>query len=429
MRFSHTFHSIVVSILLLFLGGFGGYYLGVQGYEVNLKKNLVPVEIINKERADIPESVDFDKFWNVWQTVNAKHIRRPIDPNKLLDGAIHGMVDAIEDPYTAYLDLEQNQEARASLNGHYDGIGAQLGFDDSERLIIVAPLDGSPAKSAGLKAGDRITRIEGEDTSGISVPEAVNRIRGEAGTGISLTLAREGVEEPFDVRIIRDTIKLESVIWEDKGDGIAYVRLSRFGESTNSEWETAVNEITSQMPNLRAVILDVRDNPGGFLESSVYVASEFVSSGVIVSEDFSTGEKVDFRVDHKGKLTSRNLDVVVLINGGSASASEIVAGALKESAGAVLVGTRSFGKGSVQTAEEFRDGSGLHVTVAKWLTPDGNWIDKVNSEFRDSVYNEIDSEGNQIIGGIKPDHFVEITDEDIVNGNDLQLQKALEILN
>lgn len=417
---------VITYSLVLIIGGLVGYYVGTNGYEVKIKQDSKPIEITNKER-DLPSSVDFEQFWVVWDSINQRHIKRPLNPELLVEGAIKGMVSAIGDPYTTYLNIEENKETRDSLNGKYEGIGAQLGYDDQSRLIIIAPLDGSPAEIIGIKAGDKIMKIEGVDTMGISVSEAVSKIRGAAGTPITLTIIRDD-QEPRDVTIIRDTIKVESVKWEDKGDGIAYIRLSRFGETTNSEWTKAVNEITTQMPNLKGIILDVRNNPGGFLESAVFIGSEFIGSGTIVKEDFSDGTSTDFKVDHAGKFVDKDLDVAVIVNSGSASASEIVAGALKEKVDAVIVGERSFGKGTVQSSQEYPDGTALHVTIAKWLTPDGNWIDKHNSEFKDSIYNEKTESGEEIKGGIKPDYAVEVTEEDVNQEIDAQLNKAIEVL-
>ena len=427
INFAKHLQKIITTILLILLGAFGGYYFGVRGYEVDVKTETRNIEILNKQSLS-PTSVDFTRFWEVWDMLNEAHIARPFKPQDLLDGAIEGMVKAIDDPYTSYLPVVENKEARDSLDGKYEGIGAQLGFDDENHLIVVAPLDGSPAYYAGVRAGDRIVEIEGKDTTGISVEEAVNQIRGDAGTVSTLTMFRDGAEDVFEVKIVRDTIKLDSVTWEDKGDGIAYIRLSRFGGTTDEEWSKVAGEVKSEMPKLNGVILDVRNNPGGYLESSIFIASEFISKGTIVKERFTDGTVNDFNVDHKGVFTNSDIRIAVLINQGSASASEIVAGALKELRGAVLVGQRSFGKGTVQKSEEFSDGAAFHVTIAKWLTPEGNWIDSHSSEFSDSAYNKLDDEGNEIIGGLMPDYEVEFTDEDVVNENDVQLNKAIEVL-
>ncbi len=427
MKIFKLTQSVISTILLILIGVFAGYYFGVRGYEVDIKTGVSNVKVLNKENT-LSQNVDFARFWEVWELINSKHIKKPINQSDLVKGAINGMIASIGDPYTSYFDAPENKEVMNSLNGLYEGIGAQLGFNEGGQLIIVAPLDGSPALNAGVKSGDRIINIEGVSTAGMSIESAVEKIRGKAGTTIALLIGRDGTEEPFEIKITRDTIKLASVTWKDKGDGIAYIRLSRFGAETNNEWTKSVNEIVSQMPNLKGVILDVRDNPGGFLDSAVFISSEFVNDGIVVKEDVSDGTAQTFKADHKGLFADQNLRVVVLVNKGSASASEIVAGALKERRGAVIVGQRSFGKGTVQKSEEFSDGASLHVTIAKWLTPDNNWIDKHNSEFKDSVYNEV-KDGKDIIGGIKPDFIVEISDEDIKAEKDPQLDKSIEVVN
>ena len=420
--------NIITTLFLLLGAAIGGYYFGSKGYDVNIKKEVIPIEIKNKE-AETPKDVDFARFWEVWDMLNQKHVRKPLDPTKLLDGAIHGMVDAIGDPYTTYLNVEENKESLDSLNGLYEGIGAQLGYDEDKRLIIQTPLANSPAIEAGLMAGDNILAINGEDTAGYTINTAVSKIRGQAGTSVTLNIYRDSFELPKDVVVTRQTIKVDSVTWEDKGDGIALIKLTRFGESTNKEWDKAISEIITQMPNLKGIVLDVRNNPGGYLQSSVYISSEFINTGVsVVREELSDGTSDDYEVERKGKFVEKPVPLVVIINEGSASAAEIVTAALKEKANAQIVGMRSYGKGSVQKAEEFNDGASLHVTIAKWLTPAGNWIDKYNSDFEDSKYNEKDKEGNEIKGGIKPDHVVEFTDEDIKNLKDVQLDKAVEIV-
>lgn len=423
MRFFASLQNTIVYICLIALGVIGGYYLGVNGYEVKAKKDIRPIEITNKNA--VQDNVDFARFWEVWDKVTASHIKRPLNPNDLLDGAIHGMVASIGDPYSAYLTANENKEATNALNGKYEGIGAHLGYNEEKRLIVVAAVENSPAQKAGLKSGDMIIAIEGNDTAGLSIDEAVSKIRGPAGTVSTLLVYRKNDPKPFEVKIKRETISIESVKWEDKGDGVAYIKLSRFGEDTNKEWANTINDLTSKMKNLRAVVLDVRNNPGGFLESSIFIASEFIDSGVVVQEDFSDGRENVFKVERQGKLTDNKIKIVVLINEGSASASEIVAGALKERRNAVLVGKRSFGKGSVQKSEQFSDGAALHVTIAKWLTPDGNWIDKHNAKFADSKYNE-KKDDKEIVGGLKADVEVDITDEDLKNAKDPQLDKAIE---
>jgi carboxyl-terminal processing protease len=240
----------------------------------------------------------------------------------------------------------------------------------------------------------------------VSINEAVSKIRGEAGTSVTLTLQRGGsTDKPFDLVIKRGTITVSSVSWKDKGDGTAYIRISRFGPDTNDEWSKTVSEINSKMAELDAIIVDVRGNPGGYLQSAVYVAGEFFSRKVAVYQELATGEQIPLETDRVGAFTKIPA-VYVLIDGGSASASEILAGALKDQIKAKLVGTKSFGKGTIQDARDFKDGSGVHITVAKWLTPNKVWVHKK---------------------GIDPDVAVEGSYEDFAKGIDNALDKAVEL--
>ncbi len=416
--------NYISTFALVLIAAAAGYYFGVRGYELKVDNSIKALKIENKT-PQIPNQIDFNKFWIVWDSVSQQHIKKPINPQTMLDGAIAGMVSSIGDPYTMYLNSERNKSVKSGLNGEYEGIGAQLGFDEKNILIIVSPLDGSPAVKAGIKAGDKILKIDGKETQGGSIEEAITKIRGAAGTVVTLTIFRAGEKAPFDVNITRDTITIESVKWEDKGDGVVYVRLSRFGENTNQEWENAMSQIKYQIPNLKSVVLDMRNNPGGFLDSAVFISSTFIKSGVVVTEKTSLNESHEFKADGKGLFVDEKIKLYVLVNGGSASAAEIVAAALKEKLGATIIGERSFGKGSVQKSEEYKDGSALHVTIAKWLTPNGNWIDKANSKYADSVYNETDDRGNKIIGGVKPDIIVAFSEEDAKNAKDNQLDQAI----
>ena len=398
------FHKNLIIFLFIIASFYGGYYYGKRGYEIEIKKNVPLVQI--KNRDVYPDEIDFSLFWEVWEQVRARHLNRPFNPQDMLYGAISGMVNSLGDPYTSFLTPEQNKMITSSINGQYQGIGAELGFRDGQ-LIVVAPLDGSPAKLAGVMAGDKILEIEGEGTVGLSLTEAVAVIRGDVGTTSTLKLQR-GSEEPFDVKIKRDTITISSVIWEDKGNGLAYIRISRFGNETNSEWSKAVSEIGLKMDELDAVVLDLRGNPGGYMDSAIYIASEFLKSKTVVMyQETALGELVDFKDDRTGAF-ERIPVIYILIDQGSASASEILAAGLKENLGdlVILVGEKSFGKGTIQDARDLRDNSGLHITIAKWLTPKKVWVHDV---------------------GIEPDIKVERTEEDFVEARDPQLDKVLEL--
>lgn len=397
----NTFQNIILYILLSIAFFYGGYYTGKRGFVFEIRKNPPKIEIINKAPAD--STVDFGLFWEVWNLVSQQYLERPVNPTKMLQGAITGMVSSLGDPYTSYLPPEVNKTVSSALNGVYQGIGAELGLRDNQ-LIIVAPLDGSPAKAAGVRAGDKILKINGESAQGVLVTEAVSKIRGDAGTVVTLQLQRDDTE-PFDLSITRNVIAVSSVAWEDKGDGTAYVRLSRFGGETNKDWIKSVSELNMKMPELDALILDLRGNPGGYLQSAIFVAGEFFNKQPVCYQEDSFGAITPYNADRNGTLT-RIPAVFVLIDEGSASASEILAAALRSNIKAKLIGTKSFGKGTIQDAKEFSDGSGVHITVAKWLTPEKEWIHKK---------------------GLIPDIEVARTDDDYTKGIDPQLDKALEL--
>lgn len=393
-------------LLIAAIGGsafFGGMYMGKRGYVYEIRRNPPVIKIVN----EIPDSqtVDFDRFWTVWNIVQNEYLERPVDGEKMLEGAISGMVHALEDPYTSYFTPVQNDSVQSSLNGTYEGIGAELTEDENGTISVVSPLDGSPAAAAGLRPGDIIMKIDDESAFGMTLTDAVTRIRGDANTEVVLTVVREGVSEAIPVTIRRGKITIDSVMWEDKGDGIAYIRISRFGEETNSNWDKVAKEVNVNMTELDAIILDVRRNPGGYLNSAVYIAGEFFPKGVVVYEESALGESISFEGGRETGLFQK-LPVFILIDEGSASASEILAGALRHHVDATLIGTQSFGKGTIQDSRQFDDGSGLHLTIAKWLTPDKTWVHKV---------------------GLTPDIEVKIPEDATGPEDDTQLQKAIEL--
>jgi carboxyl-terminal processing protease len=400
------------SIFLFLAVFFAGWMLGIAGYDLNLKLNPPGAEIVYRE---IPSStVDFSLLGDVLNQINANFLFKPVNAQELLYGSISGLVEALGDPYSSFLTPEENSEFQNELEGKYEGIGAELGIRN-DQLIIVSPLEGSPAESTGVRAGDKILEIEGESTEGIDLYEAVMKIRGAAGTVSTLTLQR-GDGAPFEAKITRAEITVESVRYEEmdstgspqEGGGIFYLRVSRFGEGTLDEWDAAVKAIENGGEPVRGVILDLRSNPGGFLNGAVYLASEFLTSGVVVIQEDADGARQSLEVqsttnDHAFSGES----VIVLVNGGSASASEILAAALREKVDAKLVGEKTFGKGTVQDVDELSGGAGLHLTVAKWLTPSGEWVNGT---------------------GLTPDYEVAITDEDLNADRDPQFDKALELL-
>ncbi len=321
-----------------------GYTIG--RFEVRFRfNNYKPAIITNKEvviKSGKPATVDFAKFWTVWDKVSTGYVdKMALDSNKMVDGAIAGMVASLGDPYTVYLTSEQNKAEKDSLGGEFEGVGIQLGYKE-KKLIVVAPLDGTPAKLAGVRAGDMILRIVDagknldRDTEGITLPEAVSLIRGKKGTLVALTLAREAVTEPIKVELKRDTILVKSVEVEMLGD-VAWVRVSKFGDRTQVEWDKSIDEYNVQCPmtnvqskKCRGIVLDLRNNPGGYLEGSVYLTSEFLQKGkIVVKQQFGDGTSYENKVTRDGRLIK--VPLVVLINEGSASAAEIMAGALGDS--------------------------------------------------------------------------------------------------
>ncbi|MFH1840579.1 MAG: S41 family peptidase [Candidatus Shapirobacteria bacterium] len=340
-------------------------------------------------------------FWDVWGRLSTNYLdKEALKDGQMINGAIKGMVASLGDPYTVFLSPEENKQAKEDLNGSFGGVGIQLGYNKDNQLSVIAPLTGTPADRAGVKTGDLILKIEGKITEGITLLEAVKLIRGPEGTKVKLTLLRSGINDAFEVNLERSTIVVASVELEFI-DNLAHLKLIRFGDRTEEEWHQAVSQIVAQ--NSRGVILDLRNNPGGYLSGAVFVASEFLSSGVVVSQESRDGVKDDYQVNRQGRLT--DFPLIVLINPGSASASEIVAGALQDHHRAKIVGEKSFGKGSVQEAEDFSGGAGLHITVARWLTP----------------------QGNSIAGqGITPD--IEVKSSTDQSEVDLPLEQALEIL-
>ncbi|MFZ5845507.1 MAG: S41 family peptidase [Patescibacteria group bacterium] len=416
---------IVISLALLLLVGGIGYQLG----ERRVFSPVAPggsATILN-QNPPAQFGLDFGLFWDVWGRLFRYYIdAKSLEPQKMIWGAISGMVNSLGDPYTVFLPPKENKDFKEDLGGAFEGIGAQLGTRDN-RIIVVAPLKGTPAEKAGLRAGDWIMKVNEEETAGWTVQQAVSKIRGPRGTKVKLTLLHEQAQKPLELEIVRDTITIPSVEFWVKTPGeiteisglaetqalvrrnekVAYLRLTRFGDHTSDEWAKAVGQVlTAQAANgkLKGLIFDLRNNPGGYLDGSVFIASEFLGSGVVVSQVNSDGTRQDYPVNRRGRLL--DIPLVVLINKGSASASEIVAGALRDYKRATLVGEISFGKGSVQTPQDLPGGAGLHITTAKWLLPKGDSINK---------------------SGVKPD--IEVKFENGLEATrDAQLAKAVELL-
>ena len=382
------FGKIFAILLILFIGAFAEYKFQYLARYSRINANVVEganesTQLAKIMAAAIPdgkEDVNFSTFWEVWSILEKDYIdHEKIDANKMVDGAIGGMTSSLDDPYTVYLPPKDNERSGQDLAGSFFGVGIELGYIDGF-LAAVAPLDGSPAAEAGVEAGDYIIRVKDEaknldeDSSKWSLNKAVDNIRGPKDAPVTLTLMRKGVDQPFDITIYRGEIIVESVTMEfveHAGKRVAHINLSRFGERTDAEWDAIVTEILSQQSSLDGVILDMRNNPGGFFDGAIDIASEFIEDGTVVSQK---DRLIQQNYSARGQARLKNMPLEVLINRGSASASEIVAGAVRDRLGAKLIGENSFGKGTVQDRRYLSNGGGLHVTVAKWLLPGGSWI-------------------------------------------------------
>lgn len=344
----------------------------------------------------------FVPFWEAWNLVEQYYVEQPVDEEKMMQGAIRGMLDALGDPHTSYLDPIQHDTLNASLEG-YDGIGAYVSTE-GELLTVIEPIKGSPAEAVDLRPGDEIFAIDGEEMTGVLPEIARQKVLGEAGTTVILTIIREGVEQPFDVEITRAHIIIPSVEAEMLEDQIAYVSLSVFSDTSASDLQTAIDELLAQNPE--GLILDLRNNSGGYLDSAIDVVSLFISDGVAAYEEYGDGTRTTHEVT--GKAIATDIPMVVLVNEWSASASEIVTGALQDRDRALVVGAVTFGKGTVQSWIPLSNQQGaIRVTVARWLTPDGTNVNEI---------------------GITPDYEVEYTEEEMLAGSDPQLEKAIELL-
>jgi len=386
------------ALVLVSVSGTAGYYLGVrEPREVTVKEfsNLEPTEA---------KPINFGLFWEVWDKLKTGHIDgEKAEPQKMLYSALTGLVSSLGDPNTNFLPPAESKKFLEDVSGRFGGIGAELGTKDG-LLVIIAPLKESPAEKIGLQAGDKILKINDKDATGLDVQEAVKTIRGPIGTKVTLNIFREGWKAPRDFTITRAEIVIPTVDWEMKEGDLAYFRIHSFNGTMLSQFYKALFGAANRGGN--GIILDLRNNPGGFLEVSVEMANLFLDNGTeVVSEQFRSGEKRILKTTGSGAL--KNIPMVILINGGSASASEILAGAMRDQRGIKLVGEKSFGKGTVQELVELSDSSQLKLTIARWVTPKGTIIDK---------------------NGLKPDVEVKISEKDIEMKKDPQLEKALEIL-
>lgn len=391
---------LVILALLVVGAGFGlGMYVGYSQQPAIEKVT----SLYNKETAK-PAEVDFSSFWKAWSIIEEKYVGNDtLDREKMVYGAISGMVKALDDPYTVFFPPVEHELFESEIEGQFGGIGAEIGMRKGI-LTIIAPLSGSPAAAAGLIAGDKILQIDDTATADLLLDEAVRRIRGDTGTIVKLTILREKEDEPRIVEIMRDIIHIPILEMEKHGGDIFIVHLYNFSEQSPLEFRRALEEMARSGAN--KLILDLRNNPGGFLEAAVDIASWFLESGnVVAREQFGDGSEMTHR--SRGYNALYNTPTVILINNGSASASEILAGALRDHKDIQLIGTKTFGKGSVQELVGVTENTSLKVTIARWLTPSGISLSD---------------------NGLEPDVVVEISSQDREELRDPQLDKALEII-
>lgn len=329
-----------------------------------------PADLVNVEDSNFynEERKEFDKLFSTYDTLKENYFKE-LDDEKLINGAINGMLEALDDPYSDYMNVEETEGFHQSISSSFEGIGAEIQEKDGN-ITIVSPIKGSPAEKAGLKPNDVILAVDGKSLQGMSATEAVLIIRGKKGTKVELTIQRPGTTEPMQVPIVRDTIPLQTVYGEMLEDGIAKVSITSFSENTSKELVDTLN--TLQGEGMKGIVLDLRQNPGGLLGQAINISSMFVPKGEILFKVEDRNGNVEVYKSENESTTTTPL--VVIIDKGSASASEILAAAVKESANVPLVGEKSFGKGTVQTAQDLPDGSNIKYTTAKWLTPKDNWI-------------------------------------------------------
>lgn len=391
--------AIIMGLMILSFGA-GIIWSGIKGGDYTVRQLAYSPEAT---KISNNSGFNFNLYWEVWDRLKRDYVdKNKISDEQMFYGSLRGLAESMNDPYTTFMDPEETKEFASDMSGTFEGIGAEVGMRD-DIITIIAPLAGMPAEKAGLRAGDRVYAIDGESTLGMSVDEAVKKIRGAKDSEVVLTVIRDDEDKPLDISIIRGVIVVKSVKTEMRPDGIMLIKVSNFNDDTEALFLDAIQEVLLKNP--KGLILDLRNNPGGYLNTAISMASAWIPEGPVVVEQFGEGGREEYFAS--GSAPLQNFKTVVLINGGSASASEIVAGALRDYKKATLLGQKSYGKGSVQSLRDLSGGSSLKITVAQWLTPGGDYINNK---------------------GIDPEIEVEITKEDISADRDPQLKKAVDLI-
>lgn len=394
---------IIIALLILSVACSTGFLAGLATPTGGNNPNAAGTPLPTSAWQPKNREALFAPFWEAWDLVHELYVDQPVDDVTLMRGAISGMMQALGDDHSSYMDPDQYRQANMPLEQEYEGIGAWVDTT-GEYLRIVSPMPDSPAEAAGVKAGDLIIMVNGEDMTGISGDLVLRKVLGPAGSQVTLTVVREGENEPIEITITRAHITIPSVDGEMLDSGIAYVQVLQFAANTRSELRAVLAELLAQNPT--GLILDLRNNGGGYLDTAVDVASEFMEEGTVLFEEYGDGTRDEYKV--LGGGLAYDIPMVILVNEGTASASEIVAGALQDYGRATLVGVTTYGKGSVQQWIPLSDDQGaVRITVAAWLTPTGRQIHKV---------------------GLAPDVVVELTEDDFNAGRDPQLDKAVYLL-
>lgn len=389
---------VIITVIFFFCVG---VYVGTTN-----RSDIEKITGISHKDAEVETTTDFSPFWKTWNLINEKSpdAKNVTDQDRVY-GAIAGLVSSLNDPYSVFFEPDESKAFQEEIAGNFSGVGMEVGVKEKV-LTVIAPLKDTPAERAGIQPGDQILKIDTKVTSGMDTDQAIKLIRGDKGTVVKLTIFREGFKQPKELSITRDIINVPTLDSELRSDGIFVIRLYSFSANSPALFNNAVKEFYDS--GATKLVLDLRGNPGGYLEAAVDISSWFLPSGdVVVTEDYGNSEKPKVYRSKGYNPFNENLKMAILINGGSASASEIVAGALQDHKKAFLVGTQSFGKGSVQEVVNVTKDTLLKITVAKWLTPNGNHIHGV---------------------GLTPDHKVEVTQADLDAKKDPQMTKAVELL-